>query len=180
MRMPCASVWPHWFRSMLSILVAYTKKNRVIGSDGRIPWNLPSERARFKQICSNQRIIMGRKSFEEIGHALPYCTIVIVSQSMSEDAVPYGCLLARDFSEAVRTAGKSGEEILVAGGEEIYNHAIPLAQKIYATEILADFDGDKFFPRLPGGEEAWAKKTVSRCEDSGIRYDYVTYERALL
>ena len=65
---------------MISLLVAYTKNKRVIGAQGKIPWNLPSERNRFKEICRGKYVIMGRKSFEEIGKPLPYCKLVIVSK----------------------------------------------------------------------------------------------------
>ena len=64
---------------MISLLVAYTKNKRVIGAQGKIPWKLSSERNRFKEICKNKYVIMGRKSFEEIGKPLPYCTLVIIS-----------------------------------------------------------------------------------------------------
>jgi dihydrofolate reductase len=170
---------------MLSILVAYTKEGRIIGSDGRIPWNLPSERLRFKEICAGRRVIMGHKTFAEIGKALSYCTIVIVSKSMAPSAVPDGCLLAKDFAQAVEMC--QDQEVLVAGGEEIYRQALALPQttKIYATEIDADFEGDRIFPPLSdfaGGEAVWSKKTESRHQDkdSGIEYEYVTYEKLTL
>ena len=90
----------------LTILVAYSK-NKVIGAQGTIPWKLPSERNRFKEICQGKKIIMGRKSFEEIGHGLPYCTIIIVSRTMKK--CPEGCLLAESFEEAVKLAESDGD-----------------------------------------------------------------------
>ena len=68
---------------MLSLLVAYTKNKRVIGAQGKIPWKLSSERNRFKAICAGKYVIMGRKSYEEIGHPLSYCELVVVSRSLS-------------------------------------------------------------------------------------------------
>ena len=175
---------------MISLLVAYTKNERVIGSEGKIPWNLPSERSRFKAICAGKKVIMGRKSFDEIGHALSYCTLVIVSKTMKE--APEGCLLARSFEEAVeictgknsrwlreskppRNEASESDEILVAGGGEIYKTALPYATRIYATEIDASFTGDTFFPPLP--ESEWDCKKEESHIDSGIKYEYLTFTR---
>ncbi|MCR4952583.1 MAG: dihydrofolate reductase [Treponema sp.] len=171
---------------MISLLVAYTKKDRVIGSGGKIPWNLPSERIRFKAICAGKKVIIGRKSFDEIGHALSYCTLVIVSKKMKE--APEGCLLAKSFEEAVEIcAGKKellndadvldepAEEILVAGGGEIYKKALPFASRVYATEIHAEFDGDTFFPPL--NESEWDCKKEESHSDNGTEYDYLTFSR---
>ena len=154
---------------MLSLLVAYTKNKRVIGAQGKIPWKLSSERNRFKEICRNKYVIMGRKSFEEIGKPLPYCTLVIVSHERifknlktcpSLDA-------AIDFCKA-----QGQEEILVAGGATIYEQALPYADKIYATEIDADFDGDTFFPAL---DDSWHGTVEETHEEDGIKYTYWTY-----
>ena len=172
----------------ISILVAYDK-NRVIGSDGKIPWSLTSERTRFKQVCHNKHIIMGRKSFEEIGRALPYCTIVIVSKTMKN--APDGCVLADTIEKAIEYCVKAKEnsdsapdtpadtvsaekEILVAGGEEIYRQTLPYAKTIYATEINASFPGDRHFPKLTG---KWSKTVEANCEENDIKYTYVTYRR---
>ena len=203
MLQPSSRELQHWYRLMLSILVAYTKDKRIIGSGGRIPWNLPSERVRFKEICAGRRVIMGHRTFAEIGKALSYCTIVIVSHSMAkavaqgEAVVPEGCLLSGSFEEAVKmcemvepvgsTVERSSPEVLVAGGEEIYRQALtlPCTTRIYATEIYANFEGDRIFPPLSdytGGEDAWSKKIESRHQDkdSGIEYEYVTYEKLTL
>ena len=172
----------------IALLVAYDK-NRIIGSDGKIPWSLTSERTRFKQVCHNKHIIMGRKSFEEIGRALPYCTIVIVSKTMKN--APEGCLLADSIEKAIeycvnaeensdnatatqtaRTSTK--KEILVAVGEEIYRQTLPFAKTIYATEIDASFPGDRHFPKLTGH---WTKTVEANCEENFIKYSYVTYRR---
>ena len=159
----------------ISILVAYDK-NRVIGSDGKIPWSLSSERTRFKQVCHNKHIIMGRKSFEEIGRALPYCTIVIVSKTMEK--APAGCVLVDSIEKAIEYCVNADEtksqEILVAGGEEIYRQTLPYAKTIYATEIAASFPGDRHFPKLTG---KWTKTVEATCEENEIKYTYVTYRR---
>lgn len=165
---------------MISLLVAYDK-NRVIGTRGKIPWELNSERRRFKEICKNRLVIMGRKTFEEIGKPLPYCTIAVVSKTMKN--VPEGCLLFAGLEEAINNYqsinyqlsidGRHDEqEILIAGGGEIYKQALPLAEKIYATEIDGEFEGDVFFPEL---DDSWVKVEETLIEDDLLPYKYVTY-----
>ena len=148
---------------MISLLVAYTKNKRVIGAQGKIPWKLSSERNRFKQICAGKYVIMGRKSYEEIGKPLPYCKLVIVSSKTQnlEDAINY-----------CKSPGQ--EEILIAGGGTIYEQTLPYANKIYATEIDADFNGDTFFPEL--GPE-WVGTVEEVHEENGIVYRYITFSR---
>ena len=172
---------------LITLIAAYTKNGRVIGSGGKIPWSLKSERNRFKKICNNKKIIMGRKSFEEIGHALPYCTIIILSRTLK--AAPQGCILAKSLEEAIDKADNS-EEIIIAGGGELYQQTISFADKIYATEIDIDFDsdfeGDTFFPSLDQSgstDKKWqCLEEESHCEKdliSGkeICYKYLTYTR---
>ncbi|MCQ2591609.1 MAG: dihydrofolate reductase [Treponema sp.] len=159
---------------IISLLVAYSK-NRVIGNKGKIPWNLPSERNRFKQICQGKNIIMGRKSFEEIGHALPYCTIVILSKTLN--TCPQGCLLAKTPEEALslcKNPQNEESEILVAGGSEIYQMFLPLTKKIYATLIDEEFEGDRFFPPL---DENWEIIFEEEKAENNINFQYLTFVR---
>ena len=156
---------------MISLLVAYTKNKRVIGAQGKIPWKLSSERNRFKQICQNKYVIMGRKSFEEIGKPLPYCTLVVVSH----ERIFKNLKTCPSLNAAIEFCKAQGqEEILVAGGATIYEQALPYADKIYATEIDADFDGDTFFPAL--GPE-WTCTVDETHEEDGVNYMYLTYIR---
>lgn len=161
-------------KKSLTILVAYSK-NKVIGAQGTIPWKLPSERNRFKEICQGKKIIMGRKSFEEIGHGLSYCTIIIVSRTMKK--CPEGCLLAGSFEEAVRLAedDENNCKILIAGGQEIYKQALPYTQTIYATEIQKDYPGDRFFPELP--LDQWKITEEERHRENGVEFRYLTMKR---
>ncbi|MBR4790657.1 MAG: dihydrofolate reductase [Treponema sp.] len=160
---------------MISLLVAYTKNKRVIGAQGKIPWNLSSERNRFKQICRDKYVIMGRKSYEEIGHPLSYCSLVIVSRQWiaSPAARNDGIHFCSSLEDAVSYCRSQGqEEILIAGGGSIYEQALPYANKIYATEIEADFEGDVFFPELGDG---WTGTVDETHEENGIVYRYMTY-----
>lgn len=156
------------------LLAAYTKNKRIIGAQGKIPWELSSERTRFKQICAGRKVIMGRKSYEEIGRPLPYCTIIVVSKNLHK--VPKGCLLAKSLEEAFDLCSDDNENsgILVAGGEQIYKEALPFADVIYATEIYCDFDGDTYFPEI---DDKWIYQEEASCQEGSIKYKYVTYRK---
>ena len=168
---------------MISLLVAYTKNKRVIGAQGKIPWKLSSERNRFKELCAGKYVIMGRKSFEEIGKPLSYCTLIVVSKTIADPSTGSGTTscsgttgklqFAHSLEEAIDFCREHGqEEILVAGGESIYRQALPYATRIYATEIEADFDGDTFFPTL---DESWLPIIESTHVDCEIKYTYLTF-----
>jgi dihydrofolate reductase len=168
---------------MISLLVAYTKDKRVIGAQGKIPWNLSSERNRFKEICRGKYVIMGRKSFEEIGKPLSYCKLMVLSKSNRGPSTGSGTTscsgttgtlqFVHSLKEAFDYCKEQGqEEILVAGGGEIYRQALPYATKIYATEIDAHFEGDTFFPEL---DNSWNCTVESTHEENGIVYRYMTF-----
>ena len=163
---------------MISILVAYTKNKHVIGAQGKIPWKLSSERNRFKEICRDKYVIMGRKSFEEIGKPLPYCKLVIVTRDslVKPENDNNNLFFKKSLEEAIDFCkAQEQEEILIAGGGSIYAQALPYAHKIYATEIDADFEGDTFFPPL--GPE-WTSTLEETHEENGIKYSYLTYIRS--
>ena len=166
---------------MISLLVAYTKNNRVIGAQRKIPWKLSSERNRFKAICNGKYVIMGRKSYDEIGKPLPYCKLVVVSHTQIDSSLTSfashndNLIVKASLEEAIDFCKAQGQnEILIAGGGSIYEQALPYADKIYATEIEADFEGDVFFPEL---NEEWTQEVEAVHEENGIKYKYMTYEK---
>ena len=162
---------------MISLLVAYTKNKRVIGAQGKIPWKLSSERNRFKQICAGKYVIMGRKSYEEIGKPLPYCKLVVISRNERSLSLSKGPIICTSLDDAINYCkSQNQEEILIAGGGTIYEQALPYANKIYATEIDADFEGDVFFPPL--GSE-WSGTFEEVHEENGIVYKYITFEKGI-
>ena len=164
---------------MISLLVAYTKNNRIIGAQGKIPWKLSSERNRFKEICRDKYVIMGRKSYEEIGKPLSYCTLIIVSRSLSNNmgslSLSKGLVVCTSLEDAINYCkSQNQEEILIAGGGSIYQQALPYADKIYATEIDADFEGDTFFPEL---DDSWTCTIDETHKENGILYKYLTLKK---
>jgi dihydrofolate reductase len=129
---------------MISLIVA-AAKNGVIGKAGSLPWYLPSELARFKQLTTSHPIVMGRKTHESIGRALPGRTNIVITTNPNYDAAD--CLIANSLKAALATAKQApgSDEVFVIGGESVFAEALPLADKLYLTKVDAEIKGDRFF-----------------------------------
>lgn len=132
----------------ISIIVAMAK-NRVIGKRGAIPWYLPADLARFKRLTMRHPIIMGRKTHESIGRALPGRQNIVITRQEGYQAK--GCDVVHSLEEALERA--EGDEVFVIGGAEIYREALPLAKRIYLTGVDAELPGDVYFPEFD--RRAW-------------------------
>ncbi len=154
---------------MISLIVAYAK-NRVIGYQGKIPWDIKGEQKRFRELTTGNIVIMGRKSYEEIGKPLPnrYTIVVSGTKRFEED----NCTTACSLAEALRLAGD--RDCFISGGARLYKEAIPLVDKMYVTLIDAVIPGDTFFPEFD--ETEWVCEEKQRVEGK-IPYQYVTYVR---
>ncbi len=127
---------------MLSIIAARSENN-VIGKDGKIPWHIEGEQEQFRQLTVGNTVIMGRKTYEDIGHPLPGRRTIVVSGTRLFEGE--GLLTAASFKDAVDMAGEG--DVFVAGGYALYKEAIPLADVMYITEVKTVVeDGDVFFP----------------------------------
>lgn len=129
-------------------LIAAMAKNRTIGLAGEIPWHLPTDLQRFKQLTMGQTLLMGRKTYQSIGRPLSGRRTLVLSRDPSFSAP--GCTLVASLEEGI--AAVQTEQLFICGGGEIYRQALPLVEKIYLTELLADVAGDTFFPELSSGE----------------------------
>lgn len=129
----------------LSLIVAMTE-SRVIGVNNHLPWNIPEDLKRFKQITSGHPIVMGRKTFESIGKPLPKRTNIVITRDKTYRVE--GGAVVHSFEEALAWARQceGADEVFVIGGAEIFKLAIPLAWRIYLTEVRWPFEGDTFFP----------------------------------
>ncbi|AKQ44898.1 hypothetical protein TH63_03505 [Rufibacter radiotolerans] len=136
---------------MIGIVVAISE-NRVIGKDNQLIWHLPEDLKHFKKLTMGHPMIMGRKTFEAIGKPLPGRTTVIVTRQPEYQA-PEGGLVATSLEEALQQSLALDEQVLVIGGGEIYQQALPLAEVVYLTLVHESFDGDVFFPELD--TEVW-------------------------
>lgn len=128
---------------MISLIVARTQ-NHVIGKENTMPWHLPVDLAWFRKQTVGKPVIMGRKTYESIGRLLPKRPNIILSRSGFEVEGAYS---AKTFEQALEIAQNFAisDEIMVIGGGELFKQAIPLANKLYLTEIQANLEGDTFF-----------------------------------
>ncbi len=132
----------------ISIIVA-AATNNVIGRDGELPWRLPEDLKRFKQLTIGKPVIMGRLTYESIGKPLPDRRNIVLSARKGLNIE--GCEVVDTPDAAIRLAGDA-EEVMVIGGGGVYSQMLPMADRIYMTRIDATFDGDTFFPELNDDE----------------------------
>ena len=156
---------------MIISLIGAMAENRVIGRDNRLPWDLPRERRRYRDITAGHAVIMGRRTFESIGRALPGRTTIILTRR--EGFHPPGAIVARTFAEAV-AAVSGADEVFVAGGAEVYAEALPHASRIYLTVIHRPFSGDTFFPEIPPSFQVVSSEDV---EEEDLRYTCLLLEK---
>ncbi|MBA3004784.1 MAG: dihydrofolate reductase [Desulfurivibrio sp.] len=130
---------------MKIILIAAMAKNRVIGRANTIPWHIPGEQQRFKAMTMGHTLIMGRKTFESIGRPLPGRKTVIISRNREYQAA--GCVVAPSLAVAIALCPET-ETVFIAGGGEIYQQALDLADSIYLTVLDREVEGDILFPEF--------------------------------
>ena len=156
----------------LSLIVAIAK-NRVIGVNNTLPWHLPEDLKRFRAITTGHHIIMGRKTYDSLGRLLPGRTTVIVTRN--QDYKVEGAIVVNSLEAAISACGDDNEVFLI-GGAELYKDGLKLANKLYITEIDAEYAGDAFFPEFEMNE--WkAGERESHQAGNGLGFSYVTYHR---
>ena len=156
-------------------IIAAMAKNRVIGIDNTLPWRLPADMAHFKALTMGHHIVMGRKTYESLGRPLPGRTSVIITRSPDFEAP--GCIVAGSIEQAL-AACRGDAEVFVIGGAELYRQALTFADRIYLTEIQAEFAGDAFFPEFDRG--AWKETQRVACEPdekNSLACHFVVYDR---
>jgi dihydrofolate reductase len=151
----------------LSIIVAMAN-NRVIGLENQMPWHLSADLKRFKEITMGKPILMGRKTFESIGRPLPGRTNIIISRNKAYS--PSGCQVFSSIEQALK-AHKNATEIMVIGGSGIYEALLPLADKLYLTEVNYTFEGDVFFPKMDASQ--WLEvANLKVTDDKTVPFEY--------
>lgn len=132
-------------------LIAAMGTNRVIGRAGALPWHLPADLRRFRVLTWGNTVVMGRKTWEAIGKALPGRKNIVLSRHRD-----FSPLEARAVSSLEEALCPAEEKIFVIGGEEVFAQAMPLAQEMCLTIVQKDFPGDAFFP--PWDQSQWREK----------------------
>lgn len=154
---------------MTALIVAHAK-NRVIGNKGRIPWRIKGEQKLFRELTTGNVVVMGRRSYEEIGRPLPNRYTIVVSNTQKYEAE--NCTTAGSLQEAIKIAGD--RDVYISGGAGLYREAIALVDKMYITEIDAVIEGDTYFPEFD--HSLWEREVTQHVEGD-LPYDYVTYTR---
>lgn len=129
----------------ISMIAALGARTRALGKDGALLWRIPEDLKRFKRLTQGHAIIMGRKTFESIGHALPDRTNIIVTRNPNY-AAP-GCIVSPTPEAALEVALRhEHEEVFIIGGGEIFKELLPATSRLYLTLVEDDAPGDTFFP----------------------------------
>jgi dihydrofolate reductase len=159
---------------MVAIVVAYARDG-VIGREGTLPWRLPSDMRHFRELTSEGTVLMGRRTFESIPERfrpLPQRRNLVLSSN--RDYAPDG---AEAFADLPAALAACGDECFVIGGETVYRETLPLAERVYATEIEERVRGDTYFPVL--ASEEW--RCIERSEalrENGHSFSFCVYEHA--
>jgi len=158
----------------ISLIVAMAQ-NGVIGRDNNLPWRLPADLKRFKEFTVGKPILMGRKTFESIGHPLPDRLNLVLTRDRAWWAD--GVTGVHSVEEALAKAAGS-EELVAIGGAEIYRLVLPFARRIYLTQVHAEVPGDTIFPDFDPTQWVDAEYSEHPADEKNA-YDvtFVTLER---
>lgn len=165
----------------LSVIVAVAE-NGVVGKNNALPWYLPADLRYFKQTTLGKPIVMGRKTFESIGRPLPGRTNIVISSN--PDYAAEGVTVVSSLPDALDFAGEVAlidgtEELMVIGGATIYAAAIPLADRLYVTEVHAIVEGDACLGEIDWGKWSESSRDYHSAEaPNPYDFSFVVYDRA--
>lgn len=157
-------------KNEISLIVARSKNN-VIGKNGKIPWKIKGEQKQFKELTTGNVVIMGRKSYEEIGHPLPDRMNIVIS--CTSNYAGENLMTAKTLQQAIDMA--EDKKIFIAGGYKLFKEAISFVDKMYITEVDIEItDGDVFFPEF---NEDDFEKIIGETAGDEITYTRTCYIR---
>ena len=157
---------------MILSIIAAVGQNRELGKNNKLLWDIPEDMEHFRTKTRGHTVIMGRKTYESIGHALPGRPNIIITKDTTF-TTPDGCFIVHSLDQAIKLGKeKETEELFVIGGATIYAQAIDIADKLYITKVHQTFpDADTFFP-----DYSKFSKEISKKEGSGNGYTYTFLE----
>ncbi|MBD9372852.1 dihydrofolate reductase [Rhizobium sp. ARZ01] len=163
------------------VLVVAAALNGVIGRDGDLPWRLPSDLKRFKQLTVGKPVVMGRRTYQSIGKPLPGRPNIVVTRDTAFR--PEGVIVARSLDEALVYARREAQvlgvdEICIIGGGDIYRQTIAIADLVHVTQVQAEVEGDTRFPTIePVVFEVAHEEEIPQGEKDSHAMRFVTYRR---
>jgi dihydrofolate reductase len=156
-------------------LIAAVSENGVIGAQNRLPWHLPDDLRHFRAITTGHTVITGRKNCESIGKPLPNRRNIVITRQRGYQAP--GCEVAHSLAEALAMAADE-PEVFVIGGAQLYAQALPLATRLYLTEVHATVAGDTHFPALERSEwQETGRERHGADERHAHAFSFVVLER---
>lgn len=153
-----------------TVIVAAVGRNGVIGVDGGLPWRIPEDMARFREMTMGHTLVMGRSTFESIGRVLPGRTTIVLTRTPGW--AHEGVEVADTLETAIQAAHETGRDAIIAGGAEVYRAGLDVADVMELTEVDAAPEGDTYFPHVDWDQ--WRETG----RDSRDGFAFVTYERA--
>jgi dihydrofolate reductase len=156
-------------------LVVAASANNVIGREGRLPWRLPEDMQRFRRLTLGKPVVMGRRTFDSIGRALPGRRNIVISGRPGLELAD--CEVAASPDAALALV-RNAAEVLVIGGESVYRALLPRADRIEMTRVHTTVDGDTFFPELSADEwlVTWSEEHAAN-ESRPLGFTFETQER---
>ena len=149
------------------IIIAAMSENHVIGNKNKLPWYLPEDLERFKELTTGHTVIMGRKTYENISNPLPDRYNIVLSNTLKSNAVK----VCSSLDEALNVTSVTEDKIFVIGGEEVYSEALKYTDTMYLTIVSGHYSGDAFFPEFE--EEDWLLVEM----DQYAKFSFITLER---
>jgi dihydrofolate reductase len=168
---------------IVSMISAICRKNRTIGKEtGGLPWHIPEDFIFFKETTMGHPIIMGRKTFEEFPKLLPGRVHIVITRDENyipprpeiADQIGNKVFIVNSIENAIEKAKKLDTEIFVIGGAQIYNLALPYADKLYLTLVETDVDGPAKFPEF---EKDFQKVSGRKSHDENFEYEFTIWEK---
>jgi dihydrofolate reductase len=163
--------------TVLLTLVAAMDANRVIGAGNTMPWHLPADLAHFKQLTLGKTLAMGRKTFDSVGRALPGRNTLVITREPGRQFE--GCTAVESVDAAIRTCASRGvDELMIAGGAQIYTATLASARRMHITRIDAELAGDTWFPTWDA--DAWSltdETTRGADERNAYKLTFQTWDR---
>ncbi len=161
---------------MIVSLVVALDRNHAIGKDNALPWRLPDDLKRFKALTLGKPVLMGRKTAESLGRALPGRRNLVLTRSGN---VPFAGMEAHATLESALESAGDAEEVCVIGGGEIFTMALPIATRMHLTRVDAAIDGaDAFFPRFDPEQWRETSREAHHADDRNeYAFEFVDYSR---
>jgi len=167
-------------------MIAAMSRNRVIGVGNRLPWYLPEDLKRFKSLTLGKPLVMGRKTFESIGRALPGRLNIVITRDAHyfQESRHDGIRVCHSLDEALQLADHQAliddaDEIMVMGGGEIYRQALAVAARLHLTEVDVEIEGDAFFPDFERDQWKEVERVTMASQPGQPNYAFVQYRRVL-